>query len=71
MLYEVITGVHIPFLEIPVKPGRNIPAIIETAVLNERLKNSGHNASGEFNKNIIQWLEHENAKTKYMENRFN
>lgn len=67
--YEIL-GVHIPLLEIPVKPGRNIPTIIETAALNERLKKSGHNASGEFNKNIIQWLEHENARTKYMENRF-
>lgn len=68
--YEIL-GVHIPLLEIPVKPGRNIPTIIETAALNERLKRSGHNSSGEFNKNIIQWLEHENARTKYMENRFN
>jgi HPr kinase/phosphorylase len=68
--YEIL-GVHVPLLEIPVKPGRNIPTIIETAALNERLKRSGHNSSGEFNKNIIQWLEHENARTKYMENRFN
>lgn len=66
--YEIL-GVHVPLLEIPVKPGRNIATIIETAVLNERLKRSGHNASGEFNSNIIQWLEHEHAKTKYMENR--
>ncbi|QEN04813.1 HPr kinase/phosphorylase [Thiospirochaeta perfilievii] len=68
--YEIL-GVHVPILEIPVKPGRNIPTIIETAALNERLKRSGHNSSGEFNKNIIKWLEHENARTKYMENRFN
>ncbi len=68
--YEIL-GVHVPLLEIPVKPGRNIPTIIETAALNERLKRSGHNSSGEFNKNIIQWLEHENVRTKYMEDRFN
>lgn len=68
--YEIL-GVHIPLLEIPVKPGRNIPTIIEAAALNERLKKSGHNSSGEFNKNIIQWLEHENVRTKYMDDRFN
>ncbi|MGL1893752.1 MAG: HPr(Ser) kinase/phosphatase [Spirochaetaceae bacterium] len=68
--YEIL-GVHIPLLEIPVKPGRNIPTIIEAAALNQRLKHSGHNSSGEFNKNIIQWLEHENVRTKYMDNRFN
>ncbi len=66
-----LLGVHIPLLEIPVKPGRNIATIVETAALNERLRNSGHNTSGEFDKNIIKWLEHENVRSKYMENRIN
>ncbi|MBN2617437.1 MAG: HPr kinase/phosphorylase [Spirochaetales bacterium] len=68
--YEIL-GVNLPLLEIPVKPGRNIPTIIETAALNQRLKLAGLNSSGEFDKNIIEWLEHENARIKYMENRFN
>lgn len=63
-----LLGVKIPLMEIPVKPGRNIPTIIETAALNEQLKSFGHNASSEFNKNIVQWLEHESARTVYMEN---
>ncbi|OQY39342.1 MAG: HPr(Ser) kinase/phosphatase [Spirochaetaceae bacterium 4572_7] len=67
--YEIL-GVHVSCLEIPVKPGRNIATIVETAVLNEQLKRSGKNSSGEFNKNIIQWLEHENVLNKYMDNKF-
>jgi len=52
-----LLGVSIPKLEIPVKPGRNIPIIIETAAMNERLKSMGYNAAKEFNKNILKWIE--------------
>lgn len=61
-------GVKVPYLKIPVKPGRNIPIIIETAALNERLKQKGQYSAREFNKNIIQWLESENARKVYLEN---
>ncbi|MDR1788513.1 MAG: HPr(Ser) kinase/phosphatase [Treponema sp.] len=55
--YMEILGVSIPLLEIPVKPGRNIPVIIETVAMNERLKKMGYNAAREFNQNILKWLE--------------
>jgi HPr kinase/phosphorylase len=58
-------GVNIPKLEIPVKPGRNIPIIIETAAMNERLKSMGYNAAKEFNKNILKWIESESARSVY------
>lgn len=58
-------GVNIPLLEIPVKPGRNIPIIIETAAMNERLKSMGYNAAREFNKNILKWIESDNARSVY------
>lgn len=63
-----ILGVTIPLIRIPVRPGRNIPIIIETAVLNERLKMKGMHAAKEFDKNIIQWLESETARTRYFDN---
>jgi HPr kinase/phosphorylase len=63
--YMEILGVSIPKLEIPVKPGRNIPIIIETAAMNERLKKMGYNAAGEFNKNILKWIESDNARAVY------
>jgi HPr kinase/phosphorylase len=63
-----ILGVIVPLIRIPVRPGRNIPIIIETAVLNERLKVKGLYTAREFNKNIIQWLESENARSIYFDN---
>ncbi len=61
-----LLGVHIPFLQIPVKPGRNIPIIIETAAMNERLKKMGFYSAKEFNQNILKWLESENARSQYI-----
>ena len=60
-----ILGVNIPRLEIPVKPGRNVPIIIETAAMNERLKKMGYNAAREFNQNILRWLESDTARAVY------
>jgi HPr kinase/phosphorylase len=57
--------VSIPKLEIPVKPGRNIPVIIETAAMNERLKKMGYNSAKEFNKNILKWIESDQARSVY------
>ena len=60
-----ILGVSIPKLDIPVKPGRNIPIIIETAAMNERLKKMGYHSAREFNQNILRWLESESARAVY------
>jgi len=63
-----LLGVSIPKLEIPVKPGRNIPIIIETAAMNERLKSMGYNAAKEFNHNILKWIESDTARAVYFGN---
>jgi len=63
--YAEFLGVNIPRLEIPVKPGRNVPIIIETAAMNERLKKMGYNAAKEFNQNILKWLESDTARAVY------
>jgi len=63
--YMELLGVSIPKLEIPVKPGRNIPIIIETAAMNERLKTMGYNAAREFNQNILKWLESDTVRGVY------
>jgi HPr kinase/phosphorylase len=60
-----ILGVRVPKLEIPVKPGRNVPIIVETAAMNERLKKMGYHSAKEFNQNILRWLESENARAVY------
>jgi HPr kinase/phosphorylase len=60
-----LQGVKIPKLEIPVKPGRLIPTIIETAAMNERLKKMGYNSARIFNQNIMKWIESDNARKLY------
>jgi HPr kinase/phosphorylase len=60
-----ILGVGVTKLEIPVKPGRNVPILIETAAMNERLKKMGYNAAKEFNQNILKWLESDNVRSVY------
>ena len=57
----------IPYLVVPIKPGRNIPIIIETAAMNERLKKMGFNPAKEFNKNVMNWLERQRAETMFIE----
>jgi len=57
--YESILGIKVPVLIIPVRPGRNIPAIIETSALNLRLKKSGINSAQSFNNILIKWMKSE------------
>jgi HPr kinase/phosphorylase len=63
---EEILGVRIPYLLIPIKPGRNIPIIIETAARNERLKKMGYYSAKEFNQNLMNWLEKESTRAIFL-----
>lgn len=67
--YKEMLGVKIPSLIVPVKPGRNIPILIETAAMNERLKKMGYFSAREFNQNVLKWLESENARNLYFNNK--
>lgn len=51
-----ILGVDIPYCIIPVSPGRNIPAIIETAALNLRLRKAGENSARELQRRIMETI---------------
>ncbi len=46
--YENILDVDIPLLNIPVAPGRNMAVIVEAAVRNHVLRQSGYNATKDF-----------------------
>jgi len=46
--YIEILGIKVPNLTIPVKPGRNLAAIIEVASMNNRQKKMGYNAAHEL-----------------------
>jgi HPr kinase/phosphorylase len=61
-----ILGIQVPYLLIPIKPGRNIPVIIETAARNERLKKMGYYSAKEFNRNVMNWLETESTRDTFL-----
>lgn len=46
--YMSILGVKVPYLTIPVKPGRNLAVILEVAAMNNRQKRMGYNAAQEL-----------------------
>ena len=62
-----ILDTKVPSLTVPVKPGRNIPIIVETAAMNERLKKLGFHSAKEFDENVLRWLESENARRVYLQ----
>ncbi|HBH94149.1 MAG TPA: HPr(Ser) kinase/phosphatase [Ruminococcaceae bacterium] len=43
--YMSILGVKVPYLTLPVKPGRNLAVILEVAAMNNRQKKMGYNAA--------------------------
>jgi HPr kinase/phosphorylase len=45
---RTVLGVRLPEVLMPVKAGRNIPVIIETAAMNKRLRDMGENAGREL-----------------------
>lgn len=46
--YTDVLGIKIPVTTVPVKPGRNLAIIIETAAMNNRQKRMGYNAAKEL-----------------------
>jgi len=47
-----ILGVDVPHIILPVRPGRNIPILIETAAMNHRLKSMGIHAGRNLSERI-------------------
>ena len=50
--YIDILGIKVPYINIPVRPGRNLAVIMEIAAMNSRLKKMGYNTAEEFNKRL-------------------
>lgn len=62
-----ILGVAVPKLVVPVKPGRNLPIIIETASMNQRLRSIGVDSAKDFNQNVLRWMEMTEVQSTYFE----
>jgi HPr kinase/phosphorylase len=51
-----LLGVKVPYHVLPVKPGRDVILLIETIVLNHRLKEMGYNSAKEFNAKLLETI---------------
>ena len=54
-----ILDIEVPSIMVPVRPGRNIPIIVETAALNQRLKKLGIFTARDLDRNIQENLKRE------------
>jgi HPr kinase/phosphorylase len=54
--YVSLFGISVPLVSIPVTAGRNIAEIVEVAALNQKLKQSGHDATKELDARVIDEL---------------
>ncbi|MCF7852121.1 MAG: HPr(Ser) kinase/phosphatase [Simkaniaceae bacterium] len=62
-----LLGIKVPFYVMPVKPGRDVVLLLETIVLNHRLKGMGYNSAKEFNVKLLETISKRQmmAKRKY------
>ena len=61
-LFTTILGVDIPTLVLPVKEGRSMAVLVESAVTNFRLREGGFNSAKEFEKRVYDYILEENKK---------
>ncbi|MBI3016141.1 MAG: HPr kinase/phosphorylase, partial [Candidatus Tectomicrobia bacterium] len=53
--YEILE-ISLPYLRTPVRPGRNIPTIIEVAARNHLLKLMGYHSAQELDRKLLAQL---------------
>lgn len=59
-----VLGVDLPFYMLPIKPGRDVVLLLETLVLNHRLKLMGYNSAKEFNTKLLRAIEKDGVARK-------
>ncbi len=62
--YRDILGVNLPYHVLPVKPGRDVVLLIETIVLNHRLKEMGYNSAKDFNVKLLETITKKQTRGK-------
>jgi HPr kinase/phosphorylase len=60
--FETILELKVPQITIPVKDGRNIAFLVETAVTNFSLKQMGINSAKEFEQRVYAYIQSQNTK---------
>ena len=64
MSYTKILGVEIPSLILPVREGRSMGVIVESAVTNYRLTEQGFNSAKEFENKVYEYIQKQNEMNK-------
>ncbi|MEA5142276.1 MAG: HPr(Ser) kinase/phosphatase [Oscillibacter sp.] len=59
--YEIL-GVSLPYVTVPVRPGRNLAGIVEIATMNNRQKAYGYNAARQFADQLDQQIDEMSRK---------
>ena len=59
-----ILGLDVPSITVPVKEGRSVAVIVESAVTNFRLREEGFNSAKEFENRVLEYIKAENAKNQ-------
>ncbi|MCH9612641.1 MAG: HPr kinase/phosphorylase [Chlamydiia bacterium] len=62
--YLELLGVKVPHYIMPVKPGRDVVLLLETIVLNHRLKKMGYNSAKEFNVKLLETISNRQKQKK-------
>lgn len=60
--YTDVLGIEIPFVRIPVMPGRNLAIIVEVAAMNSRQKKMGYNAAKVLNERVTKEIDRQNSR---------
>jgi HPr kinase/phosphorylase len=67
--YHEILGISLPLVRLPVRPGRNIPTLVEVAARNQLLKSMGYRSAEAFNKEVLKNLAEPTAERAFRASR--
>lgn len=59
-----ILGIQLPYYILPLKPGRDVVLLIETIVMNDRLKAMGYNSAKEFREKLAEAIARKQEEVK-------
>lgn len=58
--FKRVLGLELPMITLPVKEGRAMGALVEAAVTNFRLKQSGYDSAKAFEQNVLDYIKKQN-----------
>ncbi len=67
--YLDILGIEVPLIVLPVKEGRNMAVLVESAVTNFQLKDRGFDSAKLFEQRVYDYIEEQNRKNRDKEDR--